>query len=142
MTMTKFDPKARANEIAAQLKAAEEAQAQYDATIAEAMKNAGRNRVEFVEMLYTHFGIDEETSSRTDGNGDPVKGKNGKPVVVKTDKDETKRISKLAEAFSALVEPSTARPGSNSEAAKPSSAGSVPAKPAATTADQFGKRSQ
>lgn len=138
MTTTKFNPKARANEIAAQLKAAEKAQAEYEATITEAVKHAGRTRAEFVEMLYTHFDIDAEATERKDKNGDAVKTDDGKVVRVKTDKDEAKRIVKLAEAFEALVE-STSSPTPKTESA---TTGSVPAKPAAATTDQFGKRNQ
>lgn len=99
----KFDPKARANEIAAQLKAAEEAQTAYDATIDEAVKHAARTRTEFVEVLYDHFGIEAETTVRKDKNGQPVRDKDGEQVRVKTDKTEEKRIEKLAEAFEQLV---------------------------------------
>lgn len=99
----KFNPKARANEIAAQLKAAEEAQAAYDATIDEALKHAARTRAEFVEVLYDHFGIEAETTVRKDKNGQPVRGKDGEQVRVKTDKTEEKRIEKLAKAFEQLV---------------------------------------
>lgn len=138
MTTTKFNPKARANEIAAQLKAAEKAQAEYEATITEAVKQAGRTRVEFVEMLYAHFDIKSETTERKDSEGHPVKDKSGSPVLVRTDKDEAKRIVKLADAFEALID-STTSPTSKTEAA---TAGSIPAKPAAATTDQFGKRNQ
>lgn len=98
-----FHPKARAEEIAAQLKAAEEEQRRYDASIDEAVKNAGRTRAEFVEVLYDHFGIESETTERRDKNGQPVLTKDGDPVVVKTDKDETVRIEKLAKKFEQLV---------------------------------------
>lgn len=103
MTKKMFDPKARANEIAAQLKAAEEAQAAYDATIDEALKHAARTRAEFVEVLYDHFDIDAETTVRKDKNGQPVRDKDGEQVRVKTDKTEEKRIEKLAEVFEQLV---------------------------------------
>lgn len=99
----KFDPKARANEIAAQLKAAEEAQAAYDATIDEALKHAARTRAEFVEVLYEHFDIEAETTVRKGKDDKPVLDKNGEQVRVKTDKTEEKRIEKLAEAFEQLV---------------------------------------
>lgn len=98
-----FHPKARAEEIAAQLKAAEEEQRRYDTSIDEAVKNAGRTRAEFVEVLYDHFGIEPETTERRDKNGQPVLTKDGDPVVVKTDKDETVRIEKLAKKFEQLV---------------------------------------
>jgi hypothetical protein len=103
MSIKTFDPKARANELAAQLKAAEEAEAAYNATIDEAVKNAGRTRVEFVEALYEHFGIEAEMTARKDKDDKPVLDKSGKPVMVKTDKDEAKRIAKLAVAFEQLV---------------------------------------
>lgn len=104
MSAKKFNPKARANEIAAQLKAAEAAQAAYDATIDEALEKAGRNRVEFVEVLYEHFGIEPEVTQRKDKDGNVVLSKNGEPVTVKTDKDESVRIEKLAQSFERLVE--------------------------------------
>lgn len=100
---TSFNPKARAEEIAAQLKAAEQAQKDYDASIEEAVKHAGRTRAEFVEVLYGHFGIDPEVTERKDKNGDVVTGKDGQPVRVRTDKDETVRIEKLAAKFEELV---------------------------------------
>lgn len=116
-----FHPKARAEEIAAQLKAAEDEQRRYDASIDEAVKNAGRTRAEFVEALYDHFGIEPETTERRDKNGQPVLTKDGDPVVVKTDKDETARIEKLAKKFEQLVAKAEAssRPGA---AAKPPAA--------------------
>lgn len=102
---TKFNPKARANEIAAQLKAAEEAKAAYDAAIDDAVKHAGRTRAEFVEMLYAHFGIEPETTERVDKEtGEPKRDKHGDVVRVKTDRDESVRIEKLAAEFEALVE--------------------------------------
>lgn len=100
----KFNTKSRAAEIAAQLKAAEEAQKAYDDAIAEAEKHAGRARVEFVERLYDHFGIEAETTVRKDKNGQPVRDKDGEPIRVKTDKNEEKRIENLAEAFEQLVD--------------------------------------
>lgn len=100
---TKFNPKARADEIAAQLKAAEEAQASYNAAIDEAVNHAGRTRAEFVEVLYDHFGIEPESTVRKDKEGKPVLNKDGEQVVVKTDKDEAVRIEKLARAFEDLV---------------------------------------
>lgn len=114
-----FDPKARANEIAAQLKAAEEAQAAYEATIDEAIKNAARSRVEFVEMLYEHFDIQAETTVRNDKSGQPVRDKDGEEVRVKTDKNEEKRIARLAEAFEQLVaaaERNTSKAGTDATA--------------------------
>lgn len=116
--MKKFNPKARAEEIAAQLKAAEEAEKLYAETIDEAVKNAGRTRAEFVEMLYDHFDIEPETSARKDKNGEVIRSKDGAAVQVKTDKDESVRILKLAEKFEQLV-----------AKAEASSAAESPAKP-------------
>lgn len=116
-----FHPKARAEEIAAQLKAAEDEQRRYDASIDEAVKNAGRTRAEFVEVLYDHFGIEPETTERRDKNGQPVLTKDGDPVVVKTDKDETVRIEKLAKKFEQLVAKAEASSRTGA-AAKPSAA--------------------
>lgn len=98
----KFNPKARAEEIARQLKEAEEAKAAYDAAIDKAVKDAGRTRAEFVEMLYDYFGIEPEKTPRLK-DGEPMKGKDGKTVMVSTDKDESQRIAKLAEKFEEMV---------------------------------------
>ena len=137
MTTNTFDPRARAKKIAADLKAAEAAQAAYDASITEALNNAGRTRVEFVEELYKHFGIEAETTPRKDKDGKPVVDKNGAPVLVKTDKDESKRIAKLAEAFGTLVAAAEPKP----EAATPASNSSETVKSVAATASPFEKRS-
>lgn len=115
----KFDPKARANEIAAQVKAAEEEQKAYDDTIAEALKSAGRTRVEFVERLYEHFDIPREMTERRDKDGAAVRGKDGQPVKVRTDKNEEARIQKLAAAFERLVEKTSASPAQSPHEAKP-----------------------
>lgn len=98
----KFNPKARAEEIAAELKAAQEKQKAYDAAIDKAVKDAGRTRAEFVEMLYEHFGIEPEKTPRLK-DGEPMKDKDGKTVMVSTDKDESQRIAKLAEKFEEMV---------------------------------------
>ncbi|PRI10519.1 hypothetical protein [Leucobacter massiliensis] len=102
--MTKrFDPKARAKEIAAELKAAEQQQREYDDAIDEAVKHAGRTRAEFVEMLYRHFGIDAEMTERRTKEGELMRTKDGSPILVKTDRDEGHRIARLAERFEELV---------------------------------------
>ena len=108
-TTTKFNPKARAEEIAAELKAALEKQQAYEEAVETAVKHAGRTRAEFVEMLYEHFGISPEKTERKDKDGNVVKTKTGEPVMVSTDKDETQRIQKLAAKFEQLVE-ATAKP--------------------------------
>lgn len=102
MATTKFNPKARAEEIARQLKEAEEAKQTYDAAIDKAVKDAGRTRAEFVEMLYDYFGIEAEKTPRLK-DGQPLKDKAGKTVMVPTDKDESKRIATLAEKFEEMV---------------------------------------
>ncbi|OYO00738.1 hypothetical protein CGZ95_08940 [Enemella evansiae] len=141
-----FDPKARANELAAQLKAAEEAEAAYNATIDDAMKNAGRARVEFVEALYEHFGIEADSTPRKDKDDKPVLDKSGNPVLVKTDKDETKRIAKLASAFEALVKRAESSPAGTAEAkaadakTEPGNGGSA-AKPSVVQGDPLVKKS-
>lgn len=99
-----FSTQSRAAQIAAQIKAAEEEQKAYDASIEEAMKSAGRARVEFVETLYEFFGIDVETTPRRDKETGEILQKNGEPVLVKTDKKEVHRIERLAVAFGELVE--------------------------------------
>jgi hypothetical protein len=99
-----FSARSRAAKIAAQIKAAEEEQKAYDASIEEAMKSAGRARVEFVETLYDFFGIDIETTARRDKETGEILRKNGEPVLVKTDKKEVRRIERLAAAFGELVE--------------------------------------
>lgn len=104
MATTKFNPKARAEEIARQLKEAEEAKQAYDAAIDKAVKDAGRTRAEFVEMLYDYFGIEAERTERRDQDGNVVKTKKGNVVTVETDKDESKRIATLAEKFEEMVE--------------------------------------
>lgn len=133
MSSKTFDPKARANELAAQLKAAEEAEATYNATIDEAVKNAGRTRVEFVEALYEHFGIEAEMTARKDKDDRPVLDKNGSPVMVKTDKDETKRIAKLAAAFEQLVARAEGSGGGSKQEQQegngPSNSAPAPSKP-------------
>ncbi|WP_218220429.1 hypothetical protein [Nesterenkonia sp. Act20] len=101
MTM-KFNPKARAEQIAAQLKAAQEMQDAYDQNIETAVKHAGRTRAEFVEMLYDLFDIGPEKTPRMK-DGQPVKDKRGETVMVSTDKDESIRIGKLAAKFEVLV---------------------------------------
>lgn len=103
MAANKFNPKARAEEIAAELKAAQEKQKAYDAAIDKAVKDAGRTRAEFVEMLYEHFGIEAERTERRDQDGNVVKTKKGNVVTVETDKDESKRIATLAEKFEEMV---------------------------------------
>lgn len=102
MAATRFNPKARAEEIAAELKAAQEKQAAYDEAIDTAVKHAGRTRAEFVEMLYEHFDIPAEKTPRLK-DGEPVKTKSGETVMVSTDKDEAVRIEKLAAKFEQLV---------------------------------------
>lgn len=113
MTTKPFSTKSRAEEIAAQLKAAQEAQQAYDDAIDEAVKNAGRTRVEFVETLYAHFGIEPETTERTDKNGKPVLNKDNQPILVKTDKDESKRIEKLAAALESVFAEAERHPSGN-----------------------------
>lgn len=100
--------KNRAEQIVAELKAAQEAKQRYDEAIDEALANAGRARVEFVEMLYEFFGIEEESTERTDGSGAVKRTQSGKVIRVKTDKDESKRIARLTEAFEQLVQQSEA----------------------------------
>lgn len=68
------------------------------------MKYAGRTRAEFVEKLYDYFDIDTETTERRDKGGEVVRGKDGRPVEVKIDKNKAVRIQKLAEAFAQLVD--------------------------------------
>lgn len=103
----KFDTKSRAAQIAAQKKAAEDAQKAYDASLKEALKHAAPARVEFVENLYSYFEIEAGTTARIDREtGEPVRAKDGSIVMVKTDRNEHARIEKLgsslADLFSAL----------------------------------------
>lgn len=137
MTRKPFSTKSRADEIAAQLKAAQEAQKAYDDAIEEAVKNAGRTRVEFVENLYAHFGIEPETTERTDKNGNRVLNKDNEPILVKTNKDETKRIEKLAAALEAVFERAERRSsGSDSTVETETASAPVPkqdGKPAAAS---------
>lgn len=99
-----FSTQSRAAQIAAQIKAAEEEQKAYDASIDEAMRSAGRARVEFVETLYDYFGIPPETTVRRDKETGEILRKDEEPVLVKTDKKEVRRIERLAAAFGELVE--------------------------------------
>lgn len=96
--------RSRAEEIASQKKALEDAEKEYKKSIDDAVKHAGRTRAEFVEKLYDYFDIDTETTERRDKSGEVVRGKDGRPVEVKTDKNEAVRIQKLAEAFARLVD--------------------------------------
>lgn len=104
MATTKFNPKARAEEIARQLKEAEEAKQAYDAAIDKAVKDAGRTRAEFVEMAYDYFGIEPVKVERRDKETkEPMRDDDGNIVMVNTDRDESKRIEKLAEKFEEMV---------------------------------------
>ncbi|GAA1450947.1 hypothetical protein ACFP47_11430 [Nesterenkonia lacusekhoensis] len=104
MATTKFNPKARAEEIARQLKEAEEAKQAYDAAIDKAVKDAGRTRAEFVEMLYEYFSIEPVKVERRDKETkEPLRDEEGNIVMVNTDRDESKRIEQLAEKFEEMV---------------------------------------
>ncbi|MFP3397650.1 hypothetical protein SB749_15070 [Brevibacterium sp. SIMBA_078] len=127
--------RSRAEEIAAQKKALDDAEKAYNKSIDEAVKHAGRARAEFVEKLYKYFGIEAETTLRRDKHGEVVRDKDGRPVEVKTDRNEAVRIQKLAEAFAQLVdgqddaqdaEPITDRPDSDDEDNAPVSTVSTP----------------
>lgn len=105
MTSTKFSAlRSRAEEIAAQKKALADAEKAHEKALDDAVKHAGRTRAEFVERLYDFFEIEPLTTERRDKNGDVVRDKDGRPVAVKTDRNEAVRILKLAEAFARLVD--------------------------------------
>lgn len=127
--------RSRAEEIASQKKALEDAEKEYKKSIDDAVKHAGRARAEFVEKLYDYFGIEAETTLRRDKHGDVVRGKDGRPIEVKTDRNEAVRIQKLAEAFAQLVdgqeqaqdtEPTMDEPDSDEGVDAPVSADSTP----------------
>ena len=101
--LKKFDTKSRAAEIAAQKKAAEDAQKAYEASLKDALKHAAPARVEFVENLYSYFGIEAGTTALIDKEtGDPVRAKDGSIVMVKTDRNEHARIEKLGASVGEL----------------------------------------
>lgn len=96
----KFDTKSRAAQIAAQKKAAEDAQKAYEASLKDALKHAAPARVEFVENLYSHFEIEAGSTARIDKEtGEPVRAKDGSIVLIKTDRNEHVRIEKLGAAL-------------------------------------------
>lgn len=109
MANTRFNPKARAKEIARELEAARKKQEQYeeaiDAVVGKEAKPAARTRAEFVEMLYDHFGIEESPRTpRKDKNGNVMKKKGtDEAIMTPTDRDESERIEKLAAKFEQLV---------------------------------------
>lgn len=80
-------------------------QAVYERAVDEAMKSAARVRVAYVEDLYERFGIEPEprVERRNKKTGEPMKTKAGEPVMVALDKDETRRIARLAEAVEAAL---------------------------------------
>jgi hypothetical protein len=115
MTQKRFSTQSRAAQIAAQIKAAEEEQKAYDAAIDDALKTAGRARVEFVEKLYEFFDIDPEMTPRRDKATGEVITKDGEPVLVRTDRKEERRIERLARAFEAFVNREEATSQGNDE---------------------------
>ncbi len=127
--------RSRAEEIASQKKALEDAEKEYKKSIDDAVKHAGRTRAEFVEKLYDYFDIQPETTERRDKDGEVVRGKDGLPVEVRTDKNEAVRIQKLAEAFAQLVDgqddaeeagPTTDEPDSDEGVNAPASSAPTP----------------
>lgn len=119
--------RSRAEEIAQQKKALEEAEKEYKKSIDDAVKHAGRTRAEFVEKLYDYFGIEPETTERRDKDGEVVRGKDGRPIEVKTDRNEAVRIQKLAEAFAQLLDGQDEAEEAGPFTGEPDSAGGVDA---------------
>lgn len=105
MSQTKrFSSKSRAAEIAAQQKAAQEAQKTYENSLKDALKHAAPARVEFVENLYSYFGIEAESSPRIDKEtGEPMRAKDDSIVMVKSDRNEHVRIEKLGKEVGELL---------------------------------------
>lgn len=92
-------------EIADQIRDLEAQQAAHDAAIDAALRSPKlvRSRVELVENLYTAFGVEAEVRPRTRKDGSPMLTKDGVPVTISTDRDESRRVARLAAAITAAV---------------------------------------
>lgn len=77
----------------------------HDKRLDEALKSAGPARVALVEDLLEKFGVEPaaQVKRRNKRTGEVITGKDGKPVMVDPDPDETERMARLADAIDAAV---------------------------------------
>lgn len=76
---------------------------EYEAHLEDRLEKAGRARVALVEDLLDRFEIPQGTPRVDKETGEPKLTKDGKPIVINNDPDETKRMERLAEVIDDLV---------------------------------------
>jgi len=94
---------ARRAELEAQLQALEAETEEHEAHLADRLEKAGRARVALVEDLLDRFEIPQGTPRIDKETGKQKLTKEGKPIFINNDPDETKRMERLAEAIDGLV---------------------------------------
>lgn len=90
-------------ELEAQLQALEVETQEHEAHLEDRLEKAGRARVAFVEDLLDRFEIPQGTPRIDKETGEQKLTKDGEPIFIRNDPDETKRMERLAAVIDDLV---------------------------------------
>lgn len=123
---------AKRAELEAQLQALEAETEEHQAHLEDRLEKAGRARVAFVEDLLDRFEIPQGTPRIDKETGEQKLTKDGRPIFINNDPDETKRMERLAEVIDDLVRRAE---GTAVEEADDDTAAAIPE---ATVSSRFG----